>query len=117
MSGFLDEMAQLLRMEPAQQPDLERAAACAGIVVDLYRAGSTAGFEELFERVEHHVIFAEPEEQQIVIVGFLENLKNISTGIDLDYAVFEEWLGPETHVAWRWLEKKWQGKSSLASAA
>ena len=33
---------------------------------------------------------------------------------NLDYAVFDPWLYSETMVAWRWLEKRWQGESSLA---
>jgi hypothetical protein len=80
------------------------------------RNQQTAGFDNLFAKVEHHMIWNSPEIRQWLIVNFLETLKNVSTWSDLDYEVFEQWLGPETHVAWRWLEKRWRGNRSLADA-
>jgi hypothetical protein len=76
----------------------------------------TTGFDKVFKRVEHHIIWNSPEIRQWLIVSFLETLKNVATWSDVDYEVFEHWLGPETYVAWRWLEKRWQGNRSLADA-
>lgn len=81
------------------------------------RNQQTSGFDNVFAKVEHHMIWNSPEIRQWLIVNFLETLKNVATWSDLDYEVFEQWLGPETHVAWRWLEKRWQGNRSLADAA
>src|SRR5262245_34917308 len=91
-------------------------SALARYLIECVRLKKTEKFEELFSIVERGVIEGSPEVQQILIVDLLENLKNFSSWEDLDYEIFESWLGPETHIAWRWLEKKWLGKGSLADA-
>jgi hypothetical protein len=91
--------------------------ALAHTLVERISNQQTARFDNVFARVEHHLIWNSPEIRQWLIVNFLETLKNVSTWSDVDYEVFEQWLGPETHVAWRWLEKRWQGTRSLADAA
>ena len=88
----------------------------AHTLVSRIRNQQTAGFDNLFAKVEHHMIWNSPEIRQWLIVNFLETLKNIATWSDVDYEVFEQWLGPETYVAWRWLEKRWRGNRSLADA-
>lgn len=98
-------------LQPEQVFDALAQALVAGI-----RNQQTAGFDNVFAKVEHHIIWNSPEIRQWLIVNFLETLKNVSTWSDLDYEAFEQWLGPETHVAWRWLEKRWQGNRSLADA-
>lgn len=111
MNQFAEELAVILGIETSTYNAL------AQTVVDLYKQGNTTQFDRVFEVVEGHVIYGNDDEQQKVIVEFLEHMKNYSVLTDLDYAVFEKWLGPETFQAWRWLEKHWQGKRSLASAA
>lgn len=95
----------------------EQCAFLAEALVDRYRSGDFSRFPAVFETVERYLIFGSDKDQSLVIVGFLENVKNRAVLTDLDYVVFEEWIGPETFQAWRWLEKHWQGKRSLASAA
>lgn len=114
---FSRDLGAALGVVPVEGSEAEQCAALAQAVVDLYRSGSTAAFPGAFAVVERYVIFGNDDEQRLVIVGFLESLKNLSVWTDLDYAVFEEWILPETYQAWRWLEKHWQGKRSLASAA
>lgn len=109
--NFVEELGGLLGIESATY------AVLAQSVVDLYKQGNTSQFVGVFEVVEKHVIYGTDDEQKKVIVEFLEHMKNYAVLTDLDYAVFEEWLGAETFQAWRWLEKHWQGKRSLASAA
>src|SRR5262245_26005158 len=97
-------------------PGLESAKSFHEIVVFLIASvqnNKTAEFESFFAFLEQQIIFSEPQERDEIIVGLLEDLKNESSLRDLDYVIFENWLGPETHIAWRWLEKKWQGKKSL----
>jgi hypothetical protein len=91
-------------------------SALARYLIECVRLKQTEKFEELFSVVERGVIEGSPEVQRLLIVDLLENLKNFSSWEDLDYEIFEPWLGPETHIAWRWLEKKWLGKGSLADA-
>jgi hypothetical protein len=88
--------------------------AVAQRVVERFQSQEVEGFDLVFSRVEDRIIWSSPELRQWLIVNFLEVLKNVSTWSDLDYQVFEQWLGPESHVAWRWLEKRWKGKQSLA---
>jgi hypothetical protein len=80
------------------------------------RNQQTSGFDNVFAKVEHHMIWNSPEIRKWLIVNFLETLKNVATWSDVDYEVFEQWLGPETYIAWRWLEKRWRGNRSLADA-
>lgn len=87
------------------------------LLIDHVQEKETAWFQEFFDCVEQELIFGNRQQQEALIVELLEGLKNQSSLRDIDYAIFETWLGPETHVAWRWLEKKWQGKTSLADSA
>ena len=86
-------------------------------LIDCAQRRKTEEFEGFFALVEDRIIFSDPEVRDQLIVELLEDLKNQASMVDLDYVIFENWLGPETHVAWRWLEKKWQGKNSLRDRA
>ena len=79
--------------------------------------GRTENFDGLFQVIEHHLVFGSQELRNTILVHLLEELKNQASYRDLDFAVFEPWLGAETYVAWRWLEKRWRAKESLAQAA
>ena len=111
LSGALFNTEELDGLAPE-----EILEAVARKLVERFETHSLEGFEIVFSRVEHRIIWSNPDLRQWLIVNFLEVLKNVSIGSDLDYVVFEQWLGPESHVAWRWLEKRWQGNQSLADA-
>ena len=101
-------------------PGLQSASTLHDIVlhlIDCIQQSQTESFDAFFTFVEEQMIYSEPEIRDILIIDLLEDLKNQSSFRDLDYVVFENWLGPETHLAWRWLEKKWQGKKSLTDRA
>src|SRR5262245_14604 len=101
-------------------PGLQSASTMRDIVlylIDCVQQNRTESFEAFFSFVEEQIIYSEPEDRDVLIIELLEDLKNQASLRDLDYVVFENWLGPETHIAWRWLEKKWQGKKSLADRA
>jgi hypothetical protein len=87
------------------------------ILLEHAQKQETSWLQQFFECVEQELIFADREDQNVLIIELLEGLKNQASLRDIDYVIFENWLGPETHVAWRWLEKKWQGKTSLADSA
>jgi len=86
----------------------------AETIVTLFKDGNTESFDSVFGIVEEQLIFGSDQVREGMI-SFLENLKNFSAWQDLDCAVFEPWLGAESHVVWRWLEKRWQGKSLEAA--
>src|SRR5918996_4141204 len=104
----------------ARLPGLENANTLDDIVlflIEKVQRKETASFEAFFQYVEEQLIFAERDVSDRLVVELLEALKNQSSLRDIDYAIFENWIGPETHVAWRWLEKKWKGKTSLRDTA
>jgi hypothetical protein len=86
------------------------AAVAQQLIQDL-RGKNTESFEQIFGLIEDRIIYGDDDLREKIIVELLENLKNFSAWEDLDSAVFEPWLGAESHVAWRWLEKKFRGKS------
>ena len=101
-------------------PGLEKADSLEDIalfLIEKVQRRETDSFEAFFQYVEQQLIFADRELADRLIVELLEALKNQSSLRDMDYAIFENWIGPETHVAWRWLEKKWKGKTSLRDTA
>ena len=83
-------------------------------LIECLRSNQTQSFEPFFERLEHYLIYGDAELRNFLLVHVLEQLKNVAASEDIDYAAFEPWLQAETMVAWRWLEKRWQGKGSLA---
>jgi hypothetical protein len=85
-------------------------------LVECVKHKQTERFGVFFDLVEDQIIYGNDEIRRMLIVGLLENLKNTASIENLDYAMFESWLGAETFVAWRWLEKKWQGSASLADS-
>jgi hypothetical protein len=104
----------------ARLPGLEKANSLEDIalfLIEKVQFQETDSFEAFFQFVEQQLIFADREVCDRLIVELLEVLKNESSLRDIDYAIFENWIGPETHVAWRWLEKKWKGKTSLRDTA
>ena len=96
--------------------DQEILAPFVSYLVECVIRKQTERFSIFFDQVEDQIIFGSDEVRRMLIVGLLENLKNTASMENLDYAVFESWLGAETFVAWRWLEKKWQGSASLADS-
>lgn len=113
---IVSQIADIFPENPGRWNQKESAdlSALARYLVDCARQEKTGSFEQLFSIVERGVIEGSPETREFLIVELLESLKNIASWQDLDYEIFEPWLGPETHIAWRWLEKKWLGKTSLA---
>ena len=111
------DLVQELRV---RLPGLENANSLGDIVlflIEKVQRKETDSFEGFFQYVEQQLIFADREVSERLVVELLEGLKNQSSLRDIDYAIFENWIGPETHVAWRWLEKKWKGKTSLRDTA
>ncbi len=100
----------------SQGEDSSEASLFANYLVDRVKKGETDSFPEVFSIVERGIIEGTDETRILLVVGLLENLKNFASWQDMDYSIFEPWLGPETHIAWRWLEKKWRGTTSLADA-
>jgi hypothetical protein len=107
----LAELSQALGMPPATAEALAREIVMRG------QRNERAGLEEFFQAVEDHLIYGEEDVKAMLTVDLIENIKNHCSWANFDYEYFEPWLQPEAYRVWRWLEKKWQGKQSLADAA
>lgn len=103
-------------IDPAQADPIETITKLSFYLIECAKTNQTESFPKFFELVEFHIIYGNEDVRKMLLLGLLENLKNFASLQNLDYSVFEPWLGPETHIAWRWLEKRWQGRASLADA-
>lgn len=74
----------------------------------------TAHFDNVFDTVESILGSAAPETRDLIIVGFLEDLQNISLNGALGLAAWTSWLGRNTREAWDTLEALWSGRLSPA---
>ena len=85
-----------------------QAAALAQVVVDAYSKGQTTCFTELFQEVEAVVAGGAAKEQDLAIVGFLEDLQSAAGWAQVEPDVFRRWLGPKSLEAWEGLFKMWE---------
>ncbi|MDQ6944761.1 MAG: hypothetical protein M3256_00515 [Actinomycetota bacterium] len=85
-----------------------QASALAHVVASAYSKGQTACFAALFSEVESIVIAGRPKEQELVVVGFLEDLQGAMGWAGLDADAIREWLGPRSNQAWEGLIEMWK---------
>ena len=78
------------------------------------QTNETAKFDNVFDTVEKILSAASPETRELIIVGFLEDLQNISLNAALGLAAWTLWLGTSTREAWDTLEAAWSGRLSPA---
>ena len=90
--------------EPLSYP---QAATLAEVVVEAFQAGDTLCFEALFAVVEGVIETGTPDERELVIVGFLEDLQGALGWAGLEQDAMERWLGPQAREAWIELHKFW----------
>lgn len=79
-------------------------------LVNAIKAGKTDGFAPVFAEVEDQLATASPEVRDLIIVGFLEDLQNISLNRDVPTTAWAPWLGKKTAEAWKVLQDMWSGK-------
>ena len=76
------------------------------------QADKTEQFDCVFDTVEMILGKASPETRDLIIVGFLEDLQNISLNGALGLNGWTSWLGTNTREAWDTLEALWSGRLS-----
>jgi hypothetical protein len=81
-------------------------------LVDAMKLGKVDGFAPVFAEVENQLVKASPEARDLIIVGFLEDLQNISENQGVPKTAWTPWLGPKTAEAWKVLDDMWQGRLS-----
>jgi hypothetical protein len=72
----------------------------AHYLVENYAQRATAEFAELFVSVEALLHKPDPELENLITVGLLEDIQNVASHRDFGAAPFREWLGPRSLVVW-----------------
>lgn len=85
----------------------------AHFIVDRFNEGRTESFDKIFELIEEILNKGNAKEKEILSLGLLEDIQNISSHTAHGYRPFEKWLGPTTRKIWIEIEKAWEGKRSL----
>jgi hypothetical protein len=97
------------RIDDQEEPlPYMQASALAQVVAAAYSKGQTACFAALFSEVESVVTAGTPEEQDLVVVGFLEDLQGAMGWAGLDAEAIRVWLGPKSYEAWDGLIEMWK---------
>jgi hypothetical protein len=84
----------------------------AGRIIELDQLDPRPDWMPLFVDVESRLGAADPITRELLIVGFLEDLQNITMNTGHDLARWGPLLGPLTREAWTALVGVWQGKMS-----
>jgi hypothetical protein len=88
-------------------------AVVAQYLADSYSSNNTHFMPTFFATVEDILVNGHPKQKEMIVIGLLETLQNVTSHRHSGYQVFERWLGPATLTQWKALEVLWQGKSSL----
>jgi hypothetical protein len=72
----------------------------AHYVVESYERGITGEFPELFATIETLLGKSESELENLITVGFFEDLQNVASHRDFGAHPFRQWLGPRSLVVW-----------------
>lgn len=83
-------------------------------LVKQLEAGATAQFDKLFDAIEGLLSSTSPEARELITVGFLEDLQNISLNRGVHLTAWTPWLGSNTTDAWKALEGAWSGELSAS---
>jgi hypothetical protein len=109
-SGFKDAWQahrEQWKGEPAG--DYNDLGVLAQWVVDRMAAGDHDCFAMLFSELEALLSNASPELRDLLVVGFLEDIQNVSTNRDIDPDVVLPFLGRESRRGWFDLIRLWHG--------
>lgn len=82
----------------------------AAHLVAAMQAANTQGFDRLFGEVERLLAVATPAMRDLLIVGLLEDLQNLSMNRNVGLDLWEPWLGGYSHQAWDMLKALWAGE-------
>jgi hypothetical protein len=117
--------SQIIRAYPSLEARVESLAGdhasemmilaeLASHVVDLFQTGHGDEVPPAFDLTEHLIQFGQEADRDAAILGFLEAIQNVASHRSLGASVFEQYLGPESRLAWAQLDEVWKGKNDLA---
>ncbi len=93
--------------EPEELIPMSDVAQFSSYLVEEAKAGRTTCFAQVFTLMERLLVEGSEDVQYWVTVGCLEDLQNIASNRDIDYKIFEPWLGERTKTEWRGLIDYW----------
>jgi len=82
------------------------------VVQDLYPSGKTEVVQRAFDLMEDWLKNGHVSVQELVVIGFLEDLQNLASQQPFGKDAFIPFLGPKSREAWDDLERFWAGKSA-----
>jgi len=97
----------------ADQP-YNSLAELAHRLVDGRSAGMSTELKPVFLELEDALSGADQRDRNLLIVGFIEDLQNISMNRGVPLRDWDRWLGPITREAWSQVEKLWSGEITPA---
>jgi len=82
----------------------------------LYDQSTDPGTEvgDVFEAIERELVAADGKARNLLIVGLLEDLQNVSLSRWRDLDAWVQWMGPATLAGWRMVERLWSSSVSPA---
>ncbi len=87
----------------------------AHYVVEVYERGNITQTEDLFSAIELVLQSAGREVQNLIWVGFFENIQNIASHRSFGASVFRPWLGPQSLIVWDEVDRGMQKVAAWAS--
>lgn len=84
------------------------------IVDDSYASGDIASVDAAFALIERFFAEGNQEVRDATGIGFLEDVRNLSSWRSFGTDPFAERLAPISRTAWAESEETWRGKNSLA---
>ena len=88
-------------------------AVLARYIVNAYKNQLTKDFAKIFNTLELIIQEGNEKAKELVVVGLIEDIQNISSWESFSPDVFKQWLKEESLQAWNDIEKLWHGNSSL----
>jgi hypothetical protein len=84
-------------------------------IVGRMAAGVTDCFPEVFDEVESLLVGATSEVRNVIVIGLLEDIQNVSKDQHVDPDIALSYLGPESRKEWffliRHVQRDWPGQS------
>lgn len=114
LPGAAEEWSEHLNDTAGDDLSYLGTAVFARQIIELSRVQEVRSFPAVFSTIERLLIEGTDDVKDLVTIGLIESLQNISSWTSHNHSVFEKWLEPHTLTAWREVEAMWAGRSSLA---
>jgi hypothetical protein len=101
--------------EGKQSGEYNDMSALGEWVVNRMAAGILECMAELFDEVESLLVGASTEVRNVIVIGLLEDIQNMSRDLRVDPDIALSFLGPKSRKEWflliRQVQRDWPGRS------